>query len=877
MSSVAAHALRAVAVKGSNKLANDEGDLAFLKEKPKVGSRKSGKGRRNGYLLQGLKQEGDKAVFYKELLNDETLSKKRRARLMSELNKDFNFDVAYSLNRKYRWEDVEDAADLMAKDNSIVPDSVDVAGADTYLRMQRSSTVSAYHDMNEDGTVETTSFKNPHRGIKMNQLSQTKKDKKRSSKRLAFAKKTEETVENPKPTVQYVLSKVQPVQMLLGGSAFREKSFKTKRPTEYNEDFDLETSMHADVDEDTDMTASMAALYRAPRERNFSLGDFITENSTAPVVIQPKSIETIEMGSDSAESDSASVIDDSLDSPVDQHALCKESFFDELEINANQVGVPKDFTANFEKLAAFPELRFRWLDTEKTRCVVDLTLRLDEHASKIALVVVVEKLGSKDGKLRVLLNGSFPRPAYLVEYIRDKTFTSASDFVDRVAEKSQKMYINSRAGRKSRADLTSLNAVYHAHQLAQAVEPCGDYKILADAAVAAPTVEAIVVDVPHRNSESEPDDDEDLEFVVVDMDDFIDSDAESTVADDDAIQMDELEVVPDFDTGCDFCAEADGDDLHILEGCGHRFCRHCLRTELTAAIVRKSAYPLTCLHASCKAHIRLDVLPTLVPLPLVQYYMRFAFMAETVASGKSVVECPHCHDLAAVETKPTYGTVKCAKCSICFCARCQRQPHFPLSCGQLAAWEEKFEKQYLIDLARSSPSTFRKCPCGELLQNTTNHHTIECKSCAISYLWKTGQPLTPGANDPLTAIIPASLNNVIAAEYSEIASLAHVTRFNLKANRQITKDMCKTVDFRLKQAFIEMRKLALHLIEFGFAWLYMTRAERPTHWSTVKATLTGLRTKLDAMHATITGGGLEEKIVDFNGLTTKALDEFAGL
>uniref|UniRef100_A0AC35F3X1 RBR-type E3 ubiquitin transferase n=1 Tax=Panagrolaimus sp. PS1159 TaxID=55785 RepID=A0AC35F3X1_9BILA len=500
------------------------------------------------------------------------------------------------------------------------------------------------------------------------------------------------------------------------------------------------------------------------------------------------------------------------------------------------------------------------------------------------MVVVVEALKSKEGYLRVLINGSFGCPSDVTEYVKSTTFSSPTDFIEELVKKVQKSYNDARVSTKN-SSLASYNSVFHGHQLTTPVEPCGDYKIIEDAAAQSPTVEAIIIDGPESEEDSDGDDEMEgfEEFEVIEMDDII-----SEADEDEAKQVvvspipEEPEIIEGYDSGCDMCPEQNIDELIILESCGHRFCKSCIRQDLTDAIIRRSAYPLMCLNDGCKIPINLDFLVTILPLSIVEYYFRFAFMAENISAGKSVVECPHCHGSAAVNKKPTFGSVKCTKCSICFCARCDRQPHFPLSCQQMDIWEKKFEKQYPVDVSRQTQGKTCKCECGEMIQNPKGLRQVTCQGCKICYTWKTGEA-TNSVRDGIKNLIPIdveTLPNNIAGEFSKVCSISRTARFDLTANRQITKNLCKVVDFRLKQAFIEIRKTALHILEYGFAWLYLNnkqRGQKSSTWSSIKQQLTLLRTKLDALHSQISNAqtdGIEAKINELNTLTQKCLDDF---
>uniref|UniRef100_A0AC34GNL7 RING-type domain-containing protein n=1 Tax=Panagrolaimus sp. ES5 TaxID=591445 RepID=A0AC34GNL7_9BILA len=894
-------------------------DLAYLQEKPSVGRKSGGgngaKAKRNTYIKHLLKQNENRAVVGKVLTNDKELSKKRRDRLLSSLNDDLSIDVEYSLNRKNRWETISTAADLVK--GSDEGDGIVVSGVDAHYGVGLSK-VSAYHQLDADGFVNTKKCSKPLNGVALESLLRNSDEKQRGkkrSKRLALAKLALPSSDNAdidgdemaKPHVRYILRKPHPIPQLFGGSLFKrpsERSQKTrgrmdKIDTDYLDDIEMSASLHNDPQDECDMSASVAALYKAPKPQTFSLADFIKDTSP-PVMVHFKSIESLADSSVKGDNDKVSATTSSsaaATSPLSASAISKtkmasKAYFEEFEILKQQFGI-SNFNESFEKLHLRPELKFRWLNDEKSRCVFDLTHLLDEHTFKIAMVVVVEALKSKEGYLRVLINGSFGCPSDVTEFVKQTTFKSPMDFIEELIKKVQKSYNDARQSTKN-SSLASYNSVFHGHQLTLPVDPCGDYKIIDDAAARSPTVEAIIIDGPE--SEEDDDDDDEMEgfeeFEVIEMDDIISEVDEDEAKEDEAppkVIHEEPEIIEDYDSGCDMCPEGNEDELIILDSCGHRFCRSCIRNDLTDAIVRRSVYPLMCLHENCKTPINLDFLVTILPLSIVEYYFRFAFMAENISDGKSVVECPHCHGSAAVNKKPTFGSVKCTKCSICFCARCDREPHFPLSCQQMDIWEKKFEKQYPVDVSRQTQGKTCKCECGEMIQNPKGLRQVTCNGCKNVYQWKTGEAIVrdgtagaTGATGTKKALVPFDLEtlpNNIAGEFSKVCSISRTLRYDLTANRQITKNLCKVVDFRLKQAFIEIRKTALHILEYGFAWLYLNnkRGQKSATWSSIKAQLTLLRTKLDALHSQIANGqtdGIEAKINELNTLTQKNLDDF---
>lgn len=130
-----------------------------------------------------------------------------------------------------------------------------------------------------------------------------------------------------------------------------------------------------------------------------------------------------------------------------------------------------------------------------------------------------------------------------------------------------------------------------------------------------------------------------------------------------------------------------------------------------------------------------------------------------------------------------------------------------------------------MDLSRKTQGNTYKCKCGEMIQNPKGLRAMTCHGCNTSYSWKTGEAIERGSGgkkastQPLTLVDLAAIPNNIAGEFSEICSLSRTLRFDLTANRQITKNLCKAVDFRLKQAFIEIRKTVSFFHHLILGWL----------------------------------------------------------
>ena len=389
---------------------NHFSELAFLEEKPTVGRKPASKARRNNFIKYMMKRDQTEKFIQKTVVNEAKLSKKHRARLVSNLNDDMDLNVPYSLNRKSRWADVESAADLVKIANE--SDDVIVSGIDYTGRLSMNHNVSAYHEMSPDGSLKSKVCSNTENGANVESLKDSlnpkSKKNKRRARKLAFAKIVEDDEEKgeEKPHVRYSVRKMTTVPMLYAGWIYNKTygSDCSKTRNYKDEDYldDLEPS-NFEEEAEVDMTSSITAFYRAPKKSTFSLGDFIKDSSPV-VLINSKSIESIAESQDKSENE-AVVKKQSSPTPgsfIDEKKLCKDTLFMEVEVKRSKIFGNSKLSEFFNPIESHPGLRFRWLDSDKNRCVFDLTKKLDEHTSKMAMVVVIEELKTKEGILRLV-------------------------------------------------------------------------------------------------------------------------------------------------------------------------------------------------------------------------------------------------------------------------------------------------------------------------------------------------------------------------------------------------------------------------------------------------------------------------------------------
>jgi hypothetical protein len=103
--------------------------------------------------------------------------------------------------------------------------------------------------------------------------------------------------------------------------------------------------------------------------------------------------------------------------------------------------------------------------------------------------------------------------------------------------------------------------------------------------------------------------------------------------------------------------------------------------------------------------------------------------------------------------------------------------------------------------------------------------------------------------------------NTIAQQFSTICSEARARRLDARTGIQLAKNMRRMTNHKEEQKLVALRKTALHILEYGFAWLYMTRgslagmAARPKEWPALKVLLTGLRKQTECIEGELLFAG----------------------
>lgn len=203
-----------------------------------------------------------------------------------------------------------------------------------------------------------------------------------------------------------------------------------------------------------------------------------------------------------------------------------------------------------------------------------------------------------------------------------------------------------------------------------------------------------------------------------------------------------------------------------LLGCGHEFCRDCLRDYLTSKVSEAQVYPV-CFHSTavpsagpedpqparreenvpytqmigtqayrvCNHAIGVHDLYVLLSPDALRRYETFKFCKE----NKDARECPYCHLYQLTEGTRVSNAVTCVKCSQAFCWQHSNAHPLTVSCEayelQMSGTAAQRETMALIEVST------KPCPaCGVRVMKTAGCNHMKC-SCGQAFCWICGQAI----------------------------------------------------------------------------------------------------------------------------------------
>lgn len=188
---------------------------------------------------------------------------------------------------------------------------------------------------------------------------------------------------------------------------------------------------------------------------------------------------------------------------------------------------------------------------------------------------------------------------------------------------------------------------------------------------------------------------------------------------------------------CEICYDEDGFDPSemIRMPCGHEFCECCWYGYVSNAIEKG---PLcvreTCPEAGCNELITEKEVSRAAPdlLPKFESYQLRSFV-ETYGMTRWCPG-PGCAQIALARNRDVDGIAKCNTCETCFCLKCGEEPHAPITCKDLAVWQEKCRNE--SETANWILANTKACPkCGSRIEKNHGCNHMTCSSCKYDFCW----------------------------------------------------------------------------------------------------------------------------------------------
>mmetsp|Transcript_14707 Transcript_14707/g.30234 ORF Transcript_14707/g.30234 Transcript_14707/m.30234 type:complete len:555 (-) Transcript_14707:68-1732(-) len=191
-------------------------------------------------------------------------------------------------------------------------------------------------------------------------------------------------------------------------------------------------------------------------------------------------------------------------------------------------------------------------------------------------------------------------------------------------------------------------------------------------------------------------------------------------------------------TECKICCDDDfePDEMYKMP-CGHNFCRDCWGGFLHSKVGDgPSCVYATCPAAGCNELITEEEVSELAKdvLPKFTTYQTRAY----VDLNKLTRWCPGAGCTKVASSKTGFGDIKC-HCGHEFCIRCGLEPHSPVTCSDLAKWEEKCQNE--SETANWILANTKKCPkCFTRIEKNQGCNHMVCQQCKYEFCWICLQP-----------------------------------------------------------------------------------------------------------------------------------------
>uniref|UniRef100_A0AAF5DSA7 RING-type domain-containing protein n=1 Tax=Strongyloides stercoralis TaxID=6248 RepID=A0AAF5DSA7_STRER len=878
-------------------------DCICINEKPNIDRKIEKGRRHAGYakLKKHLLKDG--YISKDVIFDESVVNREKNRIINDSSNDSISLNVPYSLNRKNRWDTVSPISLNINALNSITDNvSVAVVEQMTTIpdigcqnkktkKYLTEQCVTGITMSNEAGYIKVKGA-NSSSGANLSSLIENNKKTKKNNEitNLESADCDDSYNSNKcKAQIRYRIntshknnnySVCKHFKQQLKAKKTTQKPSKSCKKKDNELDFDS-TELISD-DENFD-TVNESLLTSIPKISQFLLSDFITE--TPPVIIDVESVKNIDETTNSTE--------DKI-KPKDLLVLPSElrisTIFDEIKFDTSKWD-NFNFISDINKLLDKNNYNMKWIDDDRTIILIDLSGNIDlmHHIyKKMKFMIVIKNSQDIKNTLKIIFNTNLKVTNIMKlnnvrRFIKNqilslkKNINSIEDFIESCINIGKEwLQINNeenKNGDEETVNWTEFEKNYNSEELSQNVIPIDEYQLYE-------ILENDITNIwEHSLSDSE-----NSNWDIKSDDSF------EKVSIDDLTNIDKIEESEFSLMKCNICKTSQSlDNTIILNECKHNFCKECL-TENFYKQIRLDERSLNCPY--CQKLVSLNILTMIFPLPLISFYIHHEYSKKMKKQGFCTIYCIKCKDITTMNLQNHYSNVNCQKCNIFWCVLCKKAPHYPLTCKQSFEWKKRLEKNFeIMNVIDEKYCTNENC------QVCTDHWCILCKGNSLypssskqvfenenkysdvldfsngrTYILKYWKLLgkcryckiefcvfckkTPHFSYDCDEFIKfkercikgeVNKNDKNEFENNKHVSLkffvkiydVHCLRFNFPQFDTLSRIWNKIRIQDSDETYLQLRKTLLYLIEYGYAWLYLNKNNKPENYTRIKNILSG--------------------------------------